>query len=93
MGLEKVYTESKYLKAGMIATDLIHENEIQADFFEPFESSKKNSVPSVIDRGECQVWQEVIRMVVEGYEKMEHATGIFKSLLYYQEGGVILKSM
>ena len=69
MGLEKVYTESKYLKAGMIATDLIHENEIQADFFEPFESSKKNSVPSVIDRGECQVWQEVIRMVVEGYEK------------------------
>jgi DNA polymerase V len=91
-GLDKIYTERKYLKAGVIATGLIPENEIQANLFEPSQFMKKNNISSVIDLVNARYGRGKVRMASEGYEKPWAMKQDYLSGCYTTRWDDILKS-
>ncbi|MBC8054673.1 MAG: Y-family DNA polymerase [Sphingobacteriaceae bacterium] len=92
LGLDTIYTKRNYVKAGVIATGLIPENEIQSNLFEPSDAFKKNTVSSVIDFVNARYGRGMIRMAAEGYEKKWSMKQEFLSPCYTTRWSDILKS-
>ncbi|ARS40342.1 hypothetical protein CA265_12025 [Sphingobacteriaceae bacterium GW460-11-11-14-LB5] len=60
---------NKYRKAGVIATGLVPESELQLNMFSDHDGGKKDSVSAVLDRLNLAYGRGTIRMATEGYEK------------------------
>ncbi len=91
-GLDKIYTKRKYMKAGVIATGLIPETEIQANLFESSQYAKKNNVSSIIDLVNARYGRGKVRMASEGYEKTWAMKQDYLSACYTTRWNDILKS-
>lgn len=59
----------KYRKAGVIATGLIPESELQLNMFSDHDGGKKDTVSAVLDRLNLAYGRGTLRMATEGYEK------------------------
>ena len=59
----------KYRKAGVVATGLIPETELQLNIFNQFDGGEKNSISKAIDQINLAYGRGTIRMASEGYEK------------------------
>lgn len=59
----------KYRKAGVIATGLIPENELQLNMFNQFDGGQKDNISKAIDQINLAYGRGTIRMASEGYEK------------------------
>lgn len=64
----------KYRKAGVIATGLVPESELQLNIFSNHDGGRKDSVSAVLDRLNLAYGRGTLRMASEGYEKMEIKT-------------------
>ncbi|MBC7915495.1 MAG: Y-family DNA polymerase [Pyrinomonadaceae bacterium] len=90
--LKRIYIERKYLKAGVIATGLIPENEIQANLFYPIQEAKKD-VSLVMDKINTRYGRGMLRMAAEGYEKRWSMKQHYLSPCYTTRWNDILKSV
>lgn len=59
----------KYRKAGVIATGLVPESELQLNVFAPHDSGKKDAVSAVLDKLNLAYGRGTLRMATEGFEK------------------------
>ncbi|RBQ11302.1 Y-family DNA polymerase [Pedobacter miscanthi] len=59
----------KYRKAGVIATGLVPENELQLNAFFDHDNGKKDTVSAVLDKLNLAYGRGTLRMASEGYEK------------------------
>nr|WP_305121788.1 DUF4113 domain-containing protein [Pedobacter mongoliensis] len=59
----------KYRKAGVIATGLIPENELQYNIFDEHDGGEKDGISKAIDTINLAYGRGTIRMASEGYEK------------------------
>ncbi|WP_316831708.1 Y-family DNA polymerase [Pedobacter aquatilis] len=59
----------KYRKAGVIATGLIPESELQLNLFSNHDGGKKDTVSKVLDKLNLAYGRGTLRMATEGYEK------------------------
>lgn len=59
----------KYRKAGVIATGLVPEGELQLNFFREHDEGKRDSVSAVLDKINLAYGRGMVRMASEGYEK------------------------
>lgn len=59
----------KYRKAGVIATGLVPESELQLNAFADHDDGKKDSVSAVLDKLNLAYGRGTLRMATEGYEK------------------------
>lgn len=59
----------KYRKAGVIATGLVPESELQLNIFSTHDGGKKDRVSEVLDKLNLAYGRGTLRMATEGYEK------------------------
>lgn len=59
----------KYRKAGVIATGLVHEHELQLHLFKPHDEGRLDRLSDVIDRVNLAYGRGTLRMASEGYIK------------------------
>ena len=59
----------KYRKAGVIATGLVPESELQLNVFSAHDNGKKDSVSAVLDKLNLAYGRGTLRMATEGFEK------------------------
>lgn len=59
----------KYRKAGVIATGLVPESELQLNAFSAHDSGKKDRVSAVLDKLNLAYGRGTLRMATEGFEK------------------------
>jgi len=59
----------KYRKAGVIATGLVPESELQLNVFAAHDSGKKDKVSAVLDKLNLAYGRGTLRMATEGFEK------------------------
>lgn len=59
----------KYRKAGVIATGLVPESELQLNFFTEHDGGKKDTISAVLDKLNMAYGRGTLRMATEGFEK------------------------
>ena len=57
------------MKCGVIVTDLVPESIIQKSMFDKVNRSKQYAVMNVLDKINGSLGKEIVRFVVQGYEK------------------------
>lgn len=81
----------KYRKAGVIATGLVPEEELQLNFFSGHDGGKKDRVSAVLDKLNLAYGRGTLRMATEGYEKTWRLKHEFLSKGYTTRWSDIIK--
>lgn len=83
----------KYRKAGVVATGLVHEHELQLHLFRSHDGGKLDTLSTVIDRVNLAYGRGTIRMASEGYAKSWRLKHEFLSRGYTTRWNEIIKAV
>ncbi len=91
-GLGIIYKEGyKFMKCGVIVSDLVPENSIQADIFELADLDKNKRVMAAMDKVNSSMGKETIRMATQGFAKTYRLRADHLSPKYTTDINQILK--
>ncbi|GAA4906075.1 Y-family DNA polymerase [Mucilaginibacter defluvii] len=83
----------KYRKAGVVATGLVHEQELQLHLFKPHDGGKLDLLSEAIDRVNLAYGRGTLRMASEGYVKSWRLKHEFLSKGYTTRWHEIIKAV
>ncbi len=69
-GLDLIYAPGyKFLKAGVIATEIVPDSQVQNGMFEGEDRSRSKQLMSALDNVNKSMGKDIVRFAVQGYEK------------------------
>jgi DNA polymerase V len=69
-GFELIFKDTyNYLKCGVIALDIVPDNQVQSNLFDQCDRNKNKTMMQTMDKVNKSVGKKIVRLSVQGFEK------------------------